>query len=516
MARDALHLTPLDGVGYVGGATVHVSQEEDRGLLLDCGAVFGRADLVLGPDELRPHRGLHDLWDVGLLPRVHGPWRGDVCEEVGPHLLWPHRPVEAVLASHAHGDHVSRIGCLHPRVEVHGTAATLALMRLQQDAGRDGFLSELVAARRHGPCPRTDRGYAKVGNAETMRPLFLADRSPSAELTRYLVGTAGGPSPRRSPMKAAGMEYECWPVCHSLPACGFVLHTKVGPIAFTGDCRLHGRNADKTLEFFERLHDLRLKALLIEATRLGRENDERITEEDAANGVLAAVRQARGRLVVGIVPSRHLERLEAFVNAAEATCRTLLIDPRMAAAAHVVALADGGASLLEHPSVALFDDPRKTKPSAWQQAAREVLGGRAVSPEEVRRHPGRYVLMSDVRSRMSWLRLVPRGSVLVYSGSSAYSAMDVERHRSLGEVASLLAMPSKGISWDRQGRTSYPDRLSSSGHLMAAEIAEAVRKIRPKNVVPLHSDVLERFEPLVKGIGAKVVLPTNDQPILIG
>ena len=68
--------------------------------------------------------------------------------------------------------------------------------------------------------------------------------------------------------KVGSLEVEPIHVDHSVPgAYGFILYTSEGPIAYTGDIRLHGTVPKMTRDFIERVKGKKVVALIIEGTK---------------------------------------------------------------------------------------------------------------------------------------------------------------------------------------------------------------------------------------------------------
>jgi ribonuclease J len=121
---------------------------------------------------------------------------------------------------------------------------------------------------------------------------------------------------------------EAIPVDHSLPGvCGFVFHTSVGSIGYTGDIRFHGRRSSDTQHFIDTCGASDINLLLCEGTRINEDSSR--TEENVETSVIEIVNNTEN-LVVCSFPTRDLDRLLSFYNAAIQSGGDLVIDLKQA------------------------------------------------------------------------------------------------------------------------------------------------------------------------------------------
>ena len=106
-----------------------------------------------------------------------------------------------------------------------------------------------------------------------------------------------------------------------------MLHTSRGSIGYTGDIRFHGRRGSDTQRFVERCGNSDINVLLCEGTRV-QENFSK-TELDVETDVIKMVNNTEN-LVVCSYPTRDLDRLLSFYNAAKQSGRDLIIDLKQA------------------------------------------------------------------------------------------------------------------------------------------------------------------------------------------
>jgi ribonuclease J len=240
-----VRLVPLGGLGEVGMNCLVVETGASR-VVVDCGVLFPGGEAALGVEIITP--------DFAHL-RTDGP------------------PVEAVLLTHAHEDHVGALPYLlreHPEASIFGTRFTLAVVK------------EKLAE--HGISPRL------------------------VELST------------RASVRAGGMDVEPLQVTHSVPdAVGYALRTPAGVVVHTGDFKVDWSPPDGRLldvRRFAELGDEGVACLLSDSTNAERSgasiSESRVGE--AMTRIFAAP-AARGRIVVATFGS-NIHRVQTVARAA--------------------------------------------------------------------------------------------------------------------------------------------------------------------------------------------------------
>jgi ribonuclease J len=240
-----VRLVPLGGLGEVGMNCMAVETATSR-VVVDCGVLFPGGEAALGVEIITPDFA---------------------------HLRTPGPPVEAVLLTHAHEDHVGALPYLlreHPDAAVCGTRYTLAVVK------------EKLAE--HGISPR------------------LVELSP------------------RAPARVGGMEVEPLQVTHSIPdAVGYALRTPAGTVVHTGDFKVDWSPPDGRLldvRRFAELGEEGVACLLSDSTNAEREGTS--ASESQVGEAMARIfgaPHARGRIVVAMFGS-NIHRVQSVVRAA--------------------------------------------------------------------------------------------------------------------------------------------------------------------------------------------------------
>ncbi len=496
----------LDGARSVGGTKIHV-ENGGRGFLIDFGISFGRhGELFDSMVKPRGALGFGDAWDLGMIPRLEGIYRSDAAPR-GRSLRGEQLPVEALALSHAHADHAGLIGYLRSDLPIHTSAVTAAILRATQATGPADLPSETTRAVLRQTSTFDPRGLATTrGDVDAVvRPLVLSDRSKSPELEE-LWNRAPSKTRSRGVQRAlvanssgeiAGVPYEVWPVDHSIYGClGFVFHCARGPVVYTGDLRFHGKQGTQTRAFVEHLAKIRPALLIIEGTRIGRAAKRNVTESDVAERAAEIVGRAKG-LVIADFGARHLERAESFLDVARRCGRSLVLCAKDVHLLESIATADPRLGFLRDTDWLLRDKIRSSAPQAWEREILDRYKSRLVSPKDIGRSQGDFILAMSWWDAPDLLSINPSRPDWIYSSSEAYSE---DSRIQLGRLCNWIDHFDgrlHGYDWHGTGDQGQPDfgngRLNASGHLSEDELRELILEVRPRAVLPCHTAKPEWF-----------------------
>jgi len=512
-------LTVFDGTQTIGGNKILL---EDRGtaVFLDFGMSFATRALYfeefLAP---RSRTGLLDPVDMGLIPPLRGIYRRDMEDPAG--RVWERARrvpyyrearADAVLLSHAHMDHVGYISFLDADLPIISSVMTAYLAKAIQDCGADRFENEMsyavprIAAKDGtiGAAPPRDFPYVR-------RPYLLADRMPAdnGEFWNLSPATKKG---RHFPQKdlttadrVGGLRLRYFPVDHSIyGADAIAVDTSAGWVVYTGDLRRHGRNKAATEAFIREANALRPIALISEGTNIDRGPGP--TEAEAFASCLQAVQEADGEFVVADFGPRNVERLLAFLEIAERTSRRLAIADKDAYLLTAMHAADPAT-----PTPA--SDPRMVvyrrallKPDNWVNEVRAWYPNQVVAAD-VGRHPGDYIACFSFFDITELIDIDPKQGVWIYSSSEPH---DEEQIFELERLKHWLAR----FNLKPVGLTEGPSPYHSSGHISGPELAELIRQIHPRRLIPVHTLYPDRFLTFSRD-GIEVTLPELGTPILL-
>jgi len=134
-----MKITIYDGADTIGGSKIHI-EENRNGLFLDFGMNFAKYSLYY--EEFiseRTARGIYDLWRLNLIPKLNI-YRADLipADLAGDVARYPKIPVNVVLISHAHLDHVGNVALLEESIPIVGSPTTMVILKALNDTSSGG------------------------------------------------------------------------------------------------------------------------------------------------------------------------------------------------------------------------------------------------------------------------------------------------------------------------------------------------------------------------------------------
>ena len=225
------------GICEVGGNKILL---EDIGtkIFIDFGKSYGKEGMYFQEFvKARKSNGLGDQIDLGILPDIDGLYREDLVKHYGN--TPKDTDFQAVLISHAHGDHVDYVTYLNKEIPVYmGKTTKWILQALHEIQGRRD---------------REVLDFKEIGSGYRDPPI-------QRDIREFSSGKK---------FKIDSLEILPIHVDHSIPgAYGFIIYTSSGPVVYTGDLRLHGTKPQMNREFIEAAKKEKPIALLAEGTHI--------------------------------------------------------------------------------------------------------------------------------------------------------------------------------------------------------------------------------------------------------
>ena len=444
------NVTCYGGVAQIGGNKILV-EDGDARIWLDMGATFGfGSEFFVEYLTARKRFGLRDYFGLNLLPKLPGLYSHEMLTPADFPYESPR--FSGVFVSHIHYDHTNHLQFLDPTIPVHLGAGTKIILDSWETTSTQANLGE--------------RDYRPFRTGETVR--------------------------------ADGVDTEPIHVDHSAPAAyGFLLHTSDGTIAYTGDLRQHGPHAELTKDFIEAAAKARPIALITEGTRVAPVDPRRnLSEAEVKEKSVATARRAKGKIVIATFYPRDVDRMRTFLEVAKAVERRVVLQPK---AAHLLL------SLQSDPRIAIPDvvrdpdilvyDRQMISPKVWERNLLSQLRSKVVTSQYVNRHQEEILVQLDFETLPELIDIKPApGSPFIHSKSEPIEEDD--------EVEATLR---NWIEFFQLRRHQF----HASGHMSEPEIAEMIRQIAPKTVIPVHTEHPERFT----RFAPKVIQPVLDTPI---
>ena len=355
--------------------------------------------------------------------------------------------IDAVMLSHSHADHATYVAFINRKIPVYCGETTKIILE---------------------------------GLAETRPRSFETDIS-GVNLRTFRTGVK---------IRLKDIEVEPYHVDHSTPgAYGYVIHTSQGAIVYTGDLRTHGSRPDLTKDFVEASAKAHPTLMISEGTNMtdadvSSENEVRIK----ANKVVAGTE----KLVLTDFAFTDVDRLKTIHDVAKQNNRALAIPLKQA---HLLCRLRSDKKL-KIPDAAsdrhiVIYQKRKKRYYSWEE---KLLGLENIrEATEIRKHQDRLLLVCSFSDMRELVEIRPEpGSNFILSGSEPFNE---EREIEFDKFKNWL---------DHFGLPMY--HIHSSGHIMPNELKRMISQIRPKTVLPIHTEHPALFARFMEKV-ARIQLP---------
>jgi ribonuclease J len=297
------------------------------------------------------------------------------------------------------------------------------------------------------------------------------------------VGDGGLAGPSRFDL--GGLRLAYFPVDHSIPGAGaFAVETDQGWLVYTGDLRLHGQGRGQTEAFRDAAARLKPFILISEGTHPSTHRP--VAEEEVYNRARVAVTKERGLVVADFGP-RNVERLLTFLRIARETGRRLAITAKDAFLLEAMAKADPATpDPLTEDGFVVYGEARLSR-ETWERTLLERYAGKVKTARDIAAGQADYILCFGFFDLSELIDIRPSGGTYVYSSSEAFSeemAIDLARLRNWVNHFGLTMA----------GDPSREKGFHASGHIHGPGLEDLIRTIRPRYLLPVHTESPDFFD----------------------
>ncbi len=501
-------LTFHGGVNEIGGNKVLLEDGDSR-VFLDFGKSFTKwgnyYEEFLTP---RSNNGLRDLLTLGIVPTVDGIYRSDFLKAPGfdnltkkfgnsAKELWAAkvlsyqevlerlgRPfIDGVLVTHAHEDHFKHISFLDPSIRIFSSPITKTLIQVGQDLGRGGFEDEIVIPE-----------ILKLG-VSGARSTFPGEPNLDSDKTERVFTELS------ENQKVGSFEIKGLQVDHSVPgALAFYITTSSGrSILYTGDFRFHGSRHEITSSFKRFTENLQPEVLIIEGTRIDREEPD--SEANVRDKCIDLIKQTDGLIMVGF-SWKDTTRFRTMKEVAAATHRTLVVQPKLAYLLNSLKGISGIDSeetsmgptkvYLQRKDSMMYSKPDYTRSKyelgyavIWDKGPRLEHFETGLRAYDIRREPSKYLMHLPYYDFNELVDLAPtKGSIFIAAYSEPFD-LEMELEETRAE------------NWFRHFQINPPAyepiHIHASGHASGPEIKDFISAMKPKRIFTIHTEHPELF-----------------------
>jgi len=447
MVKTKVALTFYGGTNEIGGNKILV-EDRDTKIFLDFGMSFtSESQYFCGYLTPRAVNGAGDYLEFGLLPRIEGLYAKDMIKNTP--IKYAEPSINAIIISHAHMDHAGYLFFIHEEIPVYCGECTKIILEAMQESSRINL------------------GQHKFHTFRTGKKLTIDS-----------------------------LEVEPIHVDHSIPgAYGFIIHTSKGSIAYTGDLRLHGPMSHMTNEFANKAYESNPMLMISEGTRVCPEERQPIYSERHVKEKSDEVVAKASKLVIAAFYSRDIDRFKTFYQVAKNNDRKLVIPVKLAYL--LSRLKDD--PRLEIPDVmkddfVLFYKKRKKTGEflesdyfPWERPFLE----KAESFQYIHENQSKVLFNLDLVAFTELIDVKPSSSGdFIYSMSEPFSEEDIA-----SEVMH---------NWLKHFGLRF-HQIHASGHCPTKDLVKIVNTIKPKKIIPIHTEHPEMFKILFKNIPAKLM-----------
>lgn len=442
MVKQGISITFYGGINEIGGNKVLLDDKGTR-IFLDFGQSFTMGcDYFTNWLNPRSINGLGDYFEFNLLPKIEGIYAKKKLRFTD--LKYNEPQIDAVFLSHAHMDHIGHITFLDEKIPIHCGQGTKIFIRSLEETSSTN-------------CGKHPYKTFRTGQKITLDHL----------------------------------EIEPVHVDHSIPACyGFIIHASEGTLVYTGDLRAHGPRSDMTEEFMEKARESEPVAMVNEGTRMveveRRKNYSEAEVEEMSNRIISGTE----KLVFITHYGRDVDRFRTFYNVAKGNGRKLVISLKKAY------LLD---KLVDDEHLALPDPMKddtilvyfKRKKSGsflekdyylWERKFMDKM----VDYEFIRKHQSEVVMDLDFYQFAELIDIRPDPmSHFIHSMSEPYSEEDIQ--------AEIMH------NWLDHFKIKF-HQLHASGHMNRQQLTELIKRTKPKQIFPVHTENPELFKTVHKKV----------------
>ena len=511
-----LKFTCYGGVNDIGGNKLLVKSDEGS-IFLDFGLSYGEESQFF-EEFLQPRSGckIHDLLKLGMLPQIDGVYRKDaLCPYGFESYDFKAKPLwklnlqsfeetvksnswhpDALFISHAHLDHCGYAPYLGAFPFLCSETTQKLMDAIAEIGNLQGLDKQLTVTKAREMC-RLKTGFF-AGETKV-------DYSKEQEAREFV-----NLEHKKSHVIGRGLTVTGFNVDHSIPgsmAC--LVESKDFQVLYTGDVRFHGKSG---YNLGDMLSGLAPDVMFCEGTRIDKDDpdDEKKVEAELTE----LFSGCKGLAMVGFT-WKDIDRYETVRDAALKSGRIPVFDPRLA---YLLArlgrsVYDEGARVFLERSGSMLYSPgdysnSKHKVgdmafSEWSSKSDNIVVDTkhlddGVSAIELNENPSSYVLHLDYFRFKNILDFeLPEGSLFVRAQCEPFN-----KRMELSQERMMKWLKHFNINADN-GWQHY--QIHASGHASGPEIQQMIDKIKPKLLVPVHTEHPELF----RNVAGKVHLPVK-------
>ncbi len=261
---------------------------------------------------------------------------------------------------------------------------------------------------------------------------------------------------------------------HSISgACAYEITNSNKTILYTGDIRFHGRTYFESLNLSKNIKSL--DYLIMEGTTLNRLEQEILTEDDLIPRFVEEFQKSKLPLV--LFSPQNLDRFITVYKACLKTKRTLVIDPYTCYILELLGQNNKNIPQFDWNNIKVyFADNSITKNLAennylWKYAKQKI------SIDEIINNPQKYAIKGNSKINSKIFERVSKEDLnMIFSMWKGY----LDKPNYLDEYKDIIT------------------HIHTSGHAYIKDLQKFVDRIKPKYIIPIHTESKNKYKDLFK------------------
>jgi ribonuclease J len=542
--KKVMKITFYGGVGEIGGNKI-LLESQKTSLFLDFGTSMGyESDFFSDFLQPRVNTALKDRLTIGALPKINGIYRNDLFTpsniidlkkteykrviNADSHHIKPEDiityekyiekngtpKINGILVSHAHIDHTGAIGFIHNDIPLYCSEITKTLIESIDEVTpfQSNALEMNSKIIKLNGEKSTFPTSPKLGNIKTIRQCITIKDNETIKITD---------------IKIKHIIQD-----HSIPgASSFIIESEGKKVLYTGDIRFHG-TYPMTLEEYSDKTGKNIDVMICEGTRI--DSEQILKEEDVKQSITKIIKKINGIVFVDF-SWKDTSRYVTILSAARKSGRIFVINSRLA---YILK------KLNIYPDNDIVKIFLKRKGSCLYSPAdyintKHELGflknkddkfdlthyENGITADDIKQNPGKYVMMLSYFDLNQLFDLADKNGHILDSYFIKASCAPFSDDMELDEERFIHWLETFKIKYDLDDKKppegcSKPDcekikrrikRAHVSGHVSSVELKQLIEQIKPKYVIPIHTQYPEMFHPLVDKIDCEVILPEYEE-----
>lgn len=259
---------------------------------------------------------------------------------------------------------------------------------------------------------------------------------------------------------------------HSISgACAYEITNGNKTILYTGDIRFHGRTYFESINLSKNIKNL--DYLIMEGTTLNRDEQEVITEDDLIPKFVEEFQKPNLPLV--LFSPQNLDRFITVYKACLKTRRTLVIDPYTCYILELYGTNNKNIPQFDWNNIKVYFAPNSITKSLEENNHLWKYAKQKISICEIIENPKKYVIKGNSKINAKIFERMSKEDLnIIFSMWKGY----LDRPNYLDEYRDIIT------------------HIHTSGHAYIKDLQRFVDKIKPKYIIPIHTESKNRYKDL--------------------